>query len=327
MDPPVPGAGRGRPGQVVGSGASAEQGVGGYGLNVVASSAGYDDAPDLVEGWTAAIVEGYRGAECADRPAATRVLLDLCPGAGCGVRRAELELGFNLGRRRHRTVVAAGRRVFGSGIRAAVVDREDLARSSRMLAMRRPDHAAAASPAARPANAPPESSGSYRAPGGGLQGCPLRGVRPRRWRMRVSCSNGLRRTRRRGFFARRRDPPRGWSTRARAHRRPSSSIMPFPSFAVAFEHRLAHRAQGKVWVSPQPVQMPRGPRSTSGSPGPRASRYRADAKPGSQPAARSAAATAAARPMPDGISRAAWRWSRPPTRANQRWTCVASAAG
>ena len=60
--------------------------------------------------------------------------------------------------------------------------------------------------------------------------------------------------------------------------------------------------------------------------GARASRYRADAKPGSQPAARSAAATAAARPMPDGISRAAWRWSRP-TRASQRWTCVASAAG
>ena len=84
MDPPVPGAGRGRPGQVVGSGTSAEQGVGGYGLNVVASNAGYDDAPDLVEGWTAAIVEGYRGAECADRPAATRVLLDLCPGQDAG---------------------------------------------------------------------------------------------------------------------------------------------------------------------------------------------------------------------------------------------------
>ena len=41
--------------------------------------------------------------------------------------------------------------------------------------MRSPDHAAAAGPAARPATAPPESSGSYRAPGGGLQGCP-RGV-------------------------------------------------------------------------------------------------------------------------------------------------------
>ena len=39
------------------------------------------------------------------------------------------------------------------------------------------------SPAAGwPAPAPPESSGSYRASGGGLQGCPPRGVRPRRWR-------------------------------------------------------------------------------------------------------------------------------------------------
>ena len=31
-------------------------------------------------------------------------------------------------------------------------------------------------------DAEPESSGSYRAFGGGLRGCPLRGVRPRRWR-------------------------------------------------------------------------------------------------------------------------------------------------
>ena len=36
--------------------------------------------------------------------------------------------------------------------------------------------------AASPAPAPPESSGSYRAFGGRLQGCPPRGVRPRRWR-------------------------------------------------------------------------------------------------------------------------------------------------
>ena len=65
---------------------------------------------------------------------------------------------------------------------------------------------------AGPTPAPPESSGSYRASGGGLQGCPLRGVRPRRLAVRVSCSNGLRRTRRRGSTGRRRDPPRGWST-------------------------------------------------------------------------------------------------------------------
>ena len=59
--------------------ALAEHGVGGYGLNVIASRAAYDDAPDLIEGLTAAIVEGYRGG-CADRPAATRVFLDLFPG-------------------------------------------------------------------------------------------------------------------------------------------------------------------------------------------------------------------------------------------------------
>ena len=57
----------------------AEHGVGGYGLNVIAAPAAYDDAPDLIEGLTAAIVEGYRGG-CADRPAATRVFLDLFPG-------------------------------------------------------------------------------------------------------------------------------------------------------------------------------------------------------------------------------------------------------
>ena len=49
----------------------------------------------------------------------------------------------------------------------------------------------------------------------------------------------------------------------------------------------------------------RGPRSASGFTGARASRCRADAKTGSQPAARSAASTAASRPIPDGISRRA----------------------
>ena len=119
--------------------------------------------------------------------------------------------------------------------------------------------------AASPAPAPPESSGSYRAFGGRLQGCPLRA-----------------------------SPPT-----------PLVVDHAVPSFAVAFEHRLAHRAQGKAWVSLQLVQMPRGPAIDVRFTGARASRYRADAKPGSQPAARSAAATAAARPMPDGISRRA----------------------
>ena len=49
----------------------------------------------------------------------------------------------------------------------------------------------------RPRRAPPPSrrnrSGSYRAFGGGLQGCPLRGVRPRRWRCPVPARRGARR--------------------------------------------------------------------------------------------------------------------------------------
>ena len=49
------------------------------GQNVIAAPAAYDDAPDLIEGLTAAIVEGYRRG-CADRPAATRVFLDHFPG-------------------------------------------------------------------------------------------------------------------------------------------------------------------------------------------------------------------------------------------------------
>ena len=52
--------------------------------------------------------------------------------------------------------------------------------------------------------------------------------------------------------------------------RPTTTVMPFrPSVAVAFEHRLAHCAQGEAWVPLQPVQMrfeARG--SASGSPGP-----------------------------------------------------------
>ena len=42
-------------------------------------------------------------------------------------------------------------------------------------------------------DAEPESSGSYRAFGGRLQGCPLRGVRPRRWRCPVPARRGARR--------------------------------------------------------------------------------------------------------------------------------------
>ena len=65
--------------------------------------------------------------------------------------------------------------------------------------------------------------------------------------------------------SRRRGPTRGVATRiavgppARAHRRDDASPRRRscrPSFAVAFEHRLADRAQGKACVPLQPVQMP-----------------------------------------------------------------------
>ncbi len=58
--------------------ALAEHGVAAYGLNVIASREAYEDAGDLIEGLTAAVVEGYRTA-CADRPAAARLFLDLFP--------------------------------------------------------------------------------------------------------------------------------------------------------------------------------------------------------------------------------------------------------
>ena len=56
----------------------AEHGVDAYGLNVIASRAAWQDDPDLIEGLTAAVVEGYRIA-CADLPAAARTFLDLFP--------------------------------------------------------------------------------------------------------------------------------------------------------------------------------------------------------------------------------------------------------
>ena len=58
--------------------ALADHGVDAYGLNVIASSAAYQEDRDLIEGLTAAIVEGY-GAACADRPAAARVFVELFP--------------------------------------------------------------------------------------------------------------------------------------------------------------------------------------------------------------------------------------------------------
>lgn len=56
----------------------ADHGVDAYGLNVIASRAAYEGNRGLIEGLTAAIVDGYRRA-CADRPAAATVFLELFP--------------------------------------------------------------------------------------------------------------------------------------------------------------------------------------------------------------------------------------------------------
>ena len=56
----------------------ADHGVDAYGLNVIASRAAYEGNRGLIEGLTAAIVDGYRRA-CAARPAAATVFLELFP--------------------------------------------------------------------------------------------------------------------------------------------------------------------------------------------------------------------------------------------------------
>ena len=58
--------------------ALAEHGVDAYGLNVIASRAALEEDPGLIDGLTAAVVEGYRTA-CADPRAAARVFLELFP--------------------------------------------------------------------------------------------------------------------------------------------------------------------------------------------------------------------------------------------------------
>ena len=45
---------------------------------MTASRSAYEDDRDLIEGLTAAVVEGYRRA-CADQPAAAQVFLELFP--------------------------------------------------------------------------------------------------------------------------------------------------------------------------------------------------------------------------------------------------------
>ena len=126
----------------------------------------------------------------------------------------------------------------------------------------------------RPASRKPESSRSYRALGGRLQGCPLRGVRPRRWRCGCRARTALR-SRRRGFYARRRDPPRGWSTgpsspTRRARCVPSSSIMPSVLRGGVRAPPRAPRAGQGVRPPAAGADAVRGPRSAASEarPGP-----------------------------------------------------------
>ncbi|MCY4508238.1 MAG: ABC transporter substrate-binding protein [Acidobacteria bacterium] len=69
--------------------ALADHGVDAYGLNVIASRAAHEEDRVLIEGLTAAIVEGYRNA-CADRPAAAGVFLELFPDRDAGYVEASL---------------------------------------------------------------------------------------------------------------------------------------------------------------------------------------------------------------------------------------------
>ena len=104
---------------------------------------------------------------------------------------------------------------------------------------------------------PPESSGSYRASGGGLQGCPPRGVRPRRWR--CGCrARTARRSRRWGRVCestttatgrpRGRPPPWRRTGRRRSVRRPRRAGCPLTP-RLRREHATAN---GSGLASPSP---------------------------------------------------------------------------
>ena len=100
---------------------------------------------------------------------------------------------------------------------------------------------------------------------------------------------------------------------ARAHRRDEPDASPRrrscrPSFAVAFEHRLAHRAQGKACVPLQPVQMPfeardqRRARRGRDRAAPRPPRARRMSGGGAAPARAGGTASSGARPTARGGS-------------------------
>ena len=107
---------------------------------------------------------------------------------------------------------------------------------------------------------PPESVGQVPGVRGQTPGLPPAGRPAAPLAVRLSCSNGSLRSRRRGSYARRCDPPRGWSTgpsppARRARCVPSSSIMPSVlRGCVRALPRAPHVGQGVR--PPEPVQMP-----------------------------------------------------------------------
>ena len=155
--------------------------------------------------------------------------------------------------------------------------------------------------------------GSCRTSGGRLQGCPLRGVRPRRWRCGCRARTALR-SRRRGFYARRRDPPRGWSTG------PSSPTRRGPMRPLVVDHmpsvlRGGVRAPPRAPRAGQGVRPPaagadavRGPRSAASearpgpSSAPRPPRARRMSGGGAAPARAGGTASSGARPTARGGS-------------------------
>ena len=106
---------------------------------------------------------------------------------------------------------------------------------------------------------------------GRTPGLPPAGRPPAPLAVRLSCSNGSP-IAAPGFYARRRDPPRGWSTRpeptaATSPMRPSSSIMPSVLRGCVRAPPRAPRAGQGVRPPAAGADAVRGPRSASGSPG------------------------------------------------------------
>ena len=158
------------------------------------------------------------------------------------------------------------------------------------------------------------------------KGCPLRGVRPRRWRCgcraRMAPSDRaagvLRVASRPASRLVHRPEPTGATSPMRSPRRRSCR----PSFrgCVRAPPRAPRVGQG-VRPPAAGADAGRGPRSASGSPGPARPGAVPTRRAAAKPAARSAASTAASRPIPDGISR------RGDARPRARWALRCQARG